>query len=271
MERFFRQAVTGLFFFGLLSGLHAYSDADLDGVEDSSDRCPQSSMEDLVDASGCVPKTGLSLTLGATRSSGNYGGTETIVSNSADFQLTYTKGSWYASIVSSYLESGVDQPVTKVQKSSGMGDTYLGLGYTAWMDGWSLGGQGVLKFPTADKDIGTGNNDIGGYVTLAKMAGSMTYFATAGYLVTGDDADVTYNDTSSLNVGLGKSFDEQLFSSLSAMYSDPLLDGLDPSRSLSLFIGYRFDRCWYLNASYIAGMSDSVADSSVSVMVGYSF
>ncbi len=256
---------------GLPGQLAAYSDKDLDGVEDGKDRCPGSSMEEFVDETGCVPKTGITLAVGGSSSSGDYGTSETIDSSTKDIQVAYSKGGWYASVSASYLESGIDDPATGTEAQSGMGDTYLGLGYTALYTGWSLGLQGVVKLPTAEEDIGTGNTDTGAYLTVARMDGPWTLFTTAGYLITGDDADVTYNDTASLSLGAGRSLGEGLFASLSAAHTDALVDGLDPSRSLSLFLGYQLNPCWYLNAAYTKGLSDSVADNAFSVMVGYAF
>jgi hypothetical protein len=265
----------GVLFFMLACGLpgqlFAYNDQDLDGVEDGKDRCPDSSMEDFVDETGCVPKTGFTLAVGAGSSSGDYGTTETIESSTKDIQLSYSKDGWYASAATSYLESGIDDPALGTEEQSGMGDTYVGLGYTAFNEKWSLGVQGVLKLPTAEDDIGTGNSDIGAYVTMARMDAAATLFVTGGYLITGDDAAVSYNDITSLSVGAGKSFGEHLFASVSAARSDALVDGMDPSQSLSLFAGYQLDLCWYLNASYTKGLSDSVADNAFSVMVGYTF
>lgn len=258
MGAFFKVVLALFVITALQSQLFAYSDKDLDGVDDSRDRCPDSSMEDLVDATGCVPKTGITLALGGSQSSGDYGTSGTITSETRDIQLSYISGGWYASAATSYLESG-------------MGDTYLGIGYTVLGSAWSFGVQGVVKLPTADEDIGTGNSDVGGYATLARLNGDVTLFTTVGYLITGDDADTEYNDIPSLTIGAGKSIGEHLFASLSAAHADALVDGLDPSRTLSLFLAYRLDGCWFLNASYANGLSDSVADHTFSLMGGYNF
>lgn len=271
MRRTLSAILLVLFALGGDCRLAAYNDNDFDGVEDSKDRCPGSSMEDLVDETGCVPRTGFTLAVGGSSSRGDYGTSDTIDSSTRDLQLSYNKNGWYAGAAASYLESGIDDPVTGTEAQSGMGDTYLSLGYTMLDRSWSLGFQGVLKLPTAEDDIGTGNRDVGGYVSVAGFEAQTTYYATAGYLVTGDDADMTYNDITSLVVGAGKGVGEHLFVSLSAAHAEALLDGMDPSRSVTLFAGYQFNPCWFLNVSFTKGLSDSVADESLFLMAGYAF
>jgi hypothetical protein len=257
--------------FWLHTPLLAYTDSDFDGVEDSKDRCPGTPLEDLVDPTGCVPKTGISLYLGGSRSRGDYGGSETITTDTRDLQLAYANGSWYATLATSTMESALDASAGATEPASGMGDTYLGLSYTALLSQGSLGFQGVVKLPTADEGVGTGNRDIGGYATLAKMSESATLFTTLGYLITGDDETNTYNDVASLNVGAGTDVSVRLFASLSAGYVQPLIEGVDASVTLMLFMDYRFDDCWFLNGSYTKGFSDSVADQTLGFMAGYAF
>ena len=271
MGKMLRVVLTVYLISGISSALFAYSDKDLDGVDDSRDRCPGSSLEDIVDETGCLPRTGVTLAVGGSSSRGDYGTSETIKSSTKDFQLSYNKNGWYAGVATSYLESGIEDPATGTETTSGMGDTYAGLGYTSVGEKVSLGLQGVVKFPTAGEDIGTGNSDIGAYLTLMRMEPQSSYFVTAGYTVTGDDADVTYNDIASLNIGAGANMNEALFVSLSTSYADALIDGMEASRSLSLFMGYQWNACWFVNAFYTKGLSDSVADNALSVMVGYGF
>ena len=271
MGRMIRVALSVYLVLGIPGVLLAYSDTDLDGVDDSRDRCPGSSLDDIVDETGCLPKTGFTLIIGGSSSSGDYGTSETISSSTKDLQLTYNKNGWYAGMATSYLESGIEDPATGTESASGMGDTYASLGYTAMGEGTSLGVQGVIKIPTADTDIGTGNGDVGAYVTAVRMTAGSSYFATAGYTLTGDDADMTYNDIASLSIGAGSNVNEAVFVSVSAAYAEAMVEGMEASRTISLFMGYQWNACWFMNAFYTRGLSDSVADNALSMMIGYGF
>lgn len=254
-----------------LGGLMAFDDPDLDGVPSHLDRCPGTSMDEMVDASGCPKRLGLSLGFGAGYSMGDYGGSDTIISQSADLRLGFHKGAWYASVSTSYLDSGVQDPAVDLNSSSGQGDTYLLGGYALSGKKWNLMLQLLVKLPTADTDIGTGETDVGGYATLSVMGGPVGYFATLGYLVTGDTATVKYNDTDTITIGAGSSVSPVTYLALSATSAKGLIKGSDRANSLSLMLRRELSSRWYASGNYTAGLSDAVADHALNVGVGYAF
>lgn len=138
----------------------AFDDQDLDGVPSQLDRCPGTPMDELVDASGCPQRLGISLGIGFGYSTGEYGGSDTIESQSKDIRIGYNRGPWYVSISTSYLDSGVEDPSVDLNSSSGMGDTYVLGGYAMTGKAWSLMLQGLVKIPTADTDIGTDRKSV---------------------------------------------------------------------------------------------------------------
>ena len=99
----------------------------------------------------------------------------------------------------------------------------------------------------------------------------MGYFATLGYLVTGDTNTVKYNDIDSLTFGAGKTLNEAWYIALSATSSKALLKGVERSESVSAMLRYDFKRRWYASGNYTLGLSDSVADHALNAGIGYAF
>lgn len=264
----FAEAVFGAFLVAL--PLWA-ADADLDGVPDALDRCPGTSFDAPADNEGCPLEGKITLAAGLSWSEGDYGGSEEITSRTRDLWIGYTKGRWNLSAAFSWLDSGVQSPLSGTQESSGAGDTWLSAGYGFYNgEAWSLNGRATLKLPTAGKDAGTGNVDAGVSATLLWIADGFLPFVTAGYLATGDDSDATYDDPLFLSAGAGRGFGS-FFAGGSANWSQAQIKGMEDAKSLSLYGIYGFDGGWFASGGYTRGLSDSAAESSVSLMIGAAF
>ena len=260
-----------LLWLGCVVALFPGTDADWDGVIDSLDRCPGTAFEDRVDAEGCPVRAGVTITVGMSYDKGEYSGSDTVEGKTQEYQIAYAGKSWMASVSTSYLDASVDEPVTDLSVNSGMGDTYVGVSYTYFPAGYSLSTQLLVKLPTGDDEIGTGEPDAGVYVTALVPSGNGSFFATAGYLVTGDSSNTTYEDVGSLTLGAGSSVGDSLYLSISASYTQPLLDELDAAQSATVFMSYTLTSAWFVNMAYTRGGSDAVADTTVTGTVGFSF
>lgn len=258
-----------------LSTVLAYSDRDFDGVSDALDQCPQSSMEDIVDETGCRFKNTLSVGLGESISSGTYGGTDTITTYNTNLIFGYQINKWYISTAFSYFSSGpADPSITTIEDSKGFGDTYVNAGYTysfGKKDAYTLSALGSIKFATADTTIGTGEMDYSFALSSTYTNNRFTLLASAGYSVTGDTILVTYNDIKNYSVGAGYMMNTKNYASISYAYADAYFDTSVATQTLSLFSSYLYNESYSLSISYALGLSDAAADHALSVMLTRKF
>jgi hypothetical protein len=71
-------------------------------------------------------------------------------------------------------------------------------------DGASVYGSLALKLPTADADrgLGTGEADVGAFVTVVRPIAGLKLVAHVGYVVNGDSAALDYRDVPYYGIGL---------------------------------------------------------------------
>ena len=272
MKMFFRFSILLIL---SLSTVLAYSDRDLDGVSDSLDQCPQSSMEDIVDETGCTSKNTISIGLGESVSSGTYGGTDTITTYNTNFILGYQMKKWYISTAFSYFSSGpADPSITSVEDSKGFGDTYVNAGYTysfGKQSAYTLSALGNIKFATADTTIGTGEMDYSFVLSSTYTKDRFTLLASTGYSVTGDTNLVTYNDIKNYTVGAGYMMNSKSYASISYAYADAYLETSVATQTLSIFSSYLYNERYSLSLSYALGLSDAAAEHALSLMLTRKF
>ena len=155
---------------------------------------------------------------------------------------------------------------TTTRTISGLGDIMLSGSYLLLSEAdarpW-VAATAKVKLGTADeeKGLGTGENDY----TLQLEAGKGMLYGYAGYRVLGDTSTVDYNDVSfvgaALNFPMGKA------TSLSVEYftEQASVDGMDDVQEASLSLGGKMSEELDYSLYYVAGLSDSSADSVVGV------
>jgi hypothetical protein len=241
-------------------------DSDFDGVEDAYDRCPGTAFEMTVAADGCpedVSQTPVSLImgLGTTYATGSYGGTETVDSFSSELSASLYVGDFYASVLGAYYFSGAADPTVAGGNDGGLSDTFLGAGYTFNPARNVYLTPGVLvKLPTADEGLGTGETDYGASLQGVYRFEHADLFAQYGYTV-------TYRNVSYGSVGAG--FYPGAGSYLSVSYDmaqsyDPALEDL---RSVSVFGIFTLYDTLSLRLNYSYGLSETASDHLVSAML----
>jgi hypothetical protein len=249
--------------------LSAYIDSDYDGVSDSRDYCPNSSFDDIVDKFGCIKSKNITLMLGGELSSGDYGGSETISSSRTTLYSAYNSGFWSLSLSTSYATSSSES-----NESLGMGDLYTSVSYHGLGDRKHLVSlQLTTKIATADEtlDLGTGENDYTIGLSTVTLAKDVNYLFSGSYTLTGDTTTVDYNNVLSISAGIGKQQTSKVYSSASFHYASPFLEDSDAAISLSGYLSYALMKDNFITASYIFGISDAVADHTVSVNYGIKF
>ena len=270
---------------GTLS-LFAYTDADLDGVDDSVDRCPNTPITDIVDANGCSIKSVIvenhfDLILGLAYNQYNYrlnSDTDTLTTSA---QVDWYRGDFSMQLVTSYYNTDGDD-----YDRSGMNDTTLAA-YYSFRNVGSVPrlnlqvGVGVI-FPTYDAEYGNNNADYTGTLYLTYNIDKTTLFGGYGYTIVGDDDveyvgsdgktyEIRYQNVNSFNAGAGYHFNDRFYASLSYFYADSIYEDVDAIENLSAYGFYSIDAHWFVTGNYAYGLSDTTSDNAFTLRVGYYF
>ena len=230
--------------------------------------------------------------LGAEYSEGDYGTGETSSAWYIPFGWRYGSDDFRASVTIPYLIVEGSSTVTfdgrpiapsgmggmggmggggggsssTTRTESGLGDIVLSGSYqllsetdaSPWMEATAK-----LKLGTADeeKGLGTGENDY----TLQLEAAKGMFYGYAGYRVLGDTASVDYNDVSFAGAALSLSMGKTTSLSVEYYTEQASLDGMDDVQEASLSLGGEVSQKMNYSLYYVAGLSDSSADSVVGV------
>jgi len=260
----------------LLLNLHAYSDYDLDGVEDERDKCPNTLFSELVDKNGCAIKNlqsyhNFSIMYGLNFYQTNYATLEesNTVSNLLQFDYYYKNFSFSAS--SSYYNAS-----TSSFNDTGSDDSFLSVNYRyEFIKNLNLSlGLGII-LPTFNSDFNNNNTDYFSSVTLGYNLDKLYLFSTYSYTFVNDDDIVDegllYQNTNSYTVGLGFYATNKLYLSASYNSSNSIYLGVEDIEVVSLYGFYNFDDHYFTNLSYASGLSESASDNFVSLKIGYYF
>ena len=285
-----------LTFFIVPVSLFAFSDSDLDGVEDSVDQCPGTSITELVDISGCTVKNlesphHFDIIMGASYSQ---------ISPIQERTDTYT-----ASLQADYYYKGFSLQASTAYydsessiSTSGQTDSFVGAYYQfkpVSALSIRLGGGAIL--PTYKSDFNNNNTDYTASASLSYLFNDFNLFGSYSYTMINDDdfsydeldstgnpigsTTVYYQNTNAYNVGLGYYPTSKLYTSLAYNSSDSIYNKFVSTTSgsttqealntVSAYLFYTIDKNWFTTASYAYGLTDSASDHYVSVRLGYYF
>ncbi len=246
----------------------AYSDADFDGVSDAHDLCPNSSMTDIVDQTGCTVEKLIAPTTNADRFDIILGlnqsrNSETSLNQS--LQIDY------------YHKNLTLQLQTANYVNGGQGDTTIGLFYRFKpMEklSLSLGASAIL--PTYESDLDNNNMDYKLSASLNYPINKFSLFLGGSYTLVNDDDingsnyNVSYQNSQNFYLGIGKYLLPKLYSSVIYSDSSSIYEGGDHSSSLSLYNHYIINPNWFTRFGYTQGLSDT-ASNQLYLSVGYYF
>ncbi len=271
--------------------LLAYSDLDLDGVDDAIDRCPNTSMTELVDIHGCTIKNlesadRFDIIVGASYSQINPAQEKT------DTVSTSVQADYYYKNFSLQASTGYFNSDSTVTTTSGQTDSFLGAYYQLnplQLLTFRLGGGIIL--PTYDSGLNNNNMDYSVSADVSYLFKNMNLFGSIAYTLINDD-DTSYLDTNgstvtleyqntfAFNAGIGFYPTDRLYMSLAYNRSDSIYntiidsDGVDSVEALetvSAYLFYTIDKNWFTTLSYAYGLSDTASDHFGSLRVGYYF
>ncbi len=268
----------------------AYTDSDLDGVDDSVDKCPNTPFMDIVDINGCTKK---SLLPSNTKSLSyshydiiagiSYSGADYNQLNRSDTAASSLQADYYYKDFS--LQASLSYYYSKEstgRTDKGFYDTFVGASYKikATDNLKFYIGAGVL-LPTYTTSLGNNKTDYKASASLNYSIDKVNLFGGYGYTLIGDnDVTVTstnggieyrYQNTHSFNGGIGIYATGKLYLSASYFEGDSIYKGYEKIKSASLYSYYTIDTNWFATFNYARGLSDTATDNYVSLRLGYFF
>lgn len=248
--------------------LLAYSDSDMDGVDDKSDQCPNTSLTELVDLRGCTIKNLLSphhfdIILGQS-----YVEDDDIRLNLSQLQMGYYYKNFSLQLSGSYFDMQGD-----TLHESGFNDVYFNSYYQIRPINKLLirfGGGVVL--PTYNRS--SNKTDYGVSLQATYTQNDFSLFGGLGYTIIGDgdsnsSSTLEYTNTYFDKIGLGYYINSNCYSSLTYAHSSSIYSGEQDRESVSLYGYYMFNKNWFTTINYSHGLSDNAMDSVMGLKLGY--
>lgn len=253
----------------LLSSLScAYQDSDIDGVEDSLDKCPNSSFDEIVDENGCSSNQhylgGLTLLIGSDVSIDRHSQRTT----NFNFYANYRYNKWDMTLSNANNTASTSSNTL----SSDYGDLYLSTGY--YLENTALTAKLDLgtKLATAEENTGTGENDLFASLYLNRtITQKQNLYLYYRYTISGDSLHVDYKDFSTYSIGSGYALTYNWYSALSYDYSGSPYSHTEPFKAVSWFNSYAFSKQLFATINYAHGLNDNSPTHTVSFKLGVHF
>jgi hypothetical protein len=257
------------------TSLFAYTDADLDGVEDKYDKCPNTQFYELVDLKGCSIQTlsaqhHFDIIMGAHYSEADYDALEKTDTYSGSVQVDYYYKNFAIQASTSYYSAN-----SNTYNDNGLDNSYLGASYTfALQENLSMSIGAGLIIPTYDSSLKNNNTDFTGTLNFSYMLDTINLFGGYGYTLINDDDipnTVIYQNSSSYSFGVGVYATEKLYLSGAYNSSKSIYAGVKSIDTANLYGYYSLNENWFTTLGYVYGLSQSASDNALSLKVGYYF
>ena len=256
------------------TSLCAYVDTDMDGVDDSIDRCPNTPLTDLADISGCSTKSLVSpgrynIIVGLSYSDSDYRILKATDTLATSFQIDYYYKQFSFQVSTSFFTTDGSG-----YSDSGLYDSFLGASYMLGkIDNVSVSLSAGVILPTYDTELNNNNIDYTTSVNLSYALKNMNIFA--GYtltLINDDDVgEITYQDTNAFSGGIGYYLNKKLYMSASYNLSNSIYNEVEDIETATVYGYYSIDKDRFTTLSYSHGLSDSASDTYISVRFGFIF
>lgn len=243
----------------------AFTDKDMDGVEDAVDKCPNTPFLEIVGPDGCpiskskpekkkLGKFYFKIGLG-------YDTEKSVGVTNSSVSLAYAIKDFYVSWTSLYYVN--DEFVNK----GGMGDSYFYTSYSKFVENVYVTGGLNIKVPTGSNDFSDKKFDFTPSLSLDYIRGKDDYFIYYGHTFKGNDE---LKDVNAISLGAGYQITNNFYSSISLDIVSSAVTG-KMKYTASYFGLYNFTRRYYGTLSYSYGLNDLATDHSIFVKVGIRF
>jgi hypothetical protein len=253
-------------------------DSDLDGVDDSRDLCPNTSMSELVSATGCTIQTlgtqhHFDIVYGLNFYDTNYLTLEKTDTLSQTLQVDYYYNKFSLQLNTSYYNSE-----SAMYDESGMNDTFVGAFYT--FDSLKntsvrLGAGFIL--PTYETPYNNNHTDYVASANISHTIDKINLFGAYSYTIVTDDNvknatdSIKYQNTDFISVGAGIYLTDKFYSSLAYSTSESIYKNEDNIDTASVYMFYTIDSNWFSTFNYAYGLSESASDNAFALRIGYYF
>ena len=284
-----------LFFLLLLSDIAlSYQDLDIDGVDDSIDRCLETPFDELVDEKGCSKSQNPTIDYGEITLKI---GTDIFVDNEYDsdsslsLYANYRYSSWDISISNSrsttngnysnsysdndiYISLGKDFTLDKDIIKLSLGTKIAGdiedsrqNRERKYREENSSNGQNQNQKLNKDRD-----NDYFASINYNHLLNEkQSLFLYYEYTLSGDSECIDYQNYSSFSIGTSYLFTPNWYSAISYSYASSLYKDGEESRSIDWFSSYSFTKSIFASIGYNYALDDLSYDNSFSMILGFTF
>lgn len=262
-------------FFLMAPALFAFIDMDMDGVDDSVDQCPGTSITDLVDIKGCSIESLVSphhydIVIGGSYSEFNTNSNHKTDTYTKSLSADYYYKNYSVQVYTSHVTSK-----SHLSNDNGMGDTTISTGYffNIQPNLSARIGAGIV-LPTYKSTFNNNNIDYMASLNLTYTMDKVNLFAGYNYTKINDDdipAIVEYQNTHGISAGVGYSVTDKLYMNGSYSRSDSTTKDTTDIERVSVMCSYSLNEHWFTYTSYSHGLSSSTSDTDVSVNLGYRF
>jgi hypothetical protein len=133
-------------------------------------------------------------------------------------------------------------------------------------DGFSLYGSASIKLPTADKNkgLGTGETDLGGFLSAGKRIGDNRFTLSAGYILVGSPAGANFNNVYVYDIGYARIFAR---TELSAWYEGrgAVVSGTKNPQEIHVGFFHILSRDYSIKGSAFVGLNNGGPDSGLNL------
>lgn len=225
-------------------------------------------------------------------SRGSYGQEVDTAMHATIIKMAYRKKDWGASLsvpflniidpaveILEYIEidvAGVFVGVEEDGSRKGIGDTVVSFDRVILRNprsGTKLQFGTSVKLPTGNesKRLGNGETDVSLFAKGRLRKRNSVFNAVLGYQIMGDTDLTNYNNRLFLTAGFFQRLDRHWGAGLGWRFKQPSRDNRENQQSLSAFVSRKLNRSWGTGLRLNRGLSDSVADFSLSVQLSHRF
>jgi len=234
---------------------YAYSDFDVDGVEDSIDECPNTPFDILVDETGCEEgKTyrGTLTLLGGLQTSMESDGN---ITNNASMLMNYSYNAWDISLFSFYDVQDDNESTY-----------YIDVGY----------GFDITALLSSKLSIGTKQSTLQNDYYFSTMLSydvsqKDNLYLLYSYTLAQDSSDERYNNFHTLSLGVSRSMTQHWNTGLSYDYSGASLEESSDYSALNWSNTFLLSEHTYVLGTYSYGLSDAASAHTFSIQLGIDF
>ena len=254
--------------------LYAYTDNDMDGVEDRVDQCPNTPLMDLADINGCSTKSLISphrysMIIGFNYSDSDYRSLNATDTFASSLQIDYYYKNFSLQASTSFFKTEGDD-----YSDSGLYDSFIGASYRInKIDKLSVSLSAGVILPTYDTALENNNMDYIASANLSYAVKNLNIFGGYSFTLINDDdvGDIVYQNSNAFNVGVGYYINSKLYMSASYSLSNSIYTGLEDIETSSIYGHYTISKNMFSTLSYAYGLSDTASNNYVSARLGYLF